>query len=151
MAGKKTTSADVFSDEEKAAMQESAAERKRERGRTGTPAEKAAAAAQEVLDKIAELGDADRVIAERVHEIVRAAAPELAPKTWYGMPAYYQDGKLICFFQPAAKFKARYSTLGFDANAALDDGHMWPTSWALTEITPEVEAQIAALVRRAIG
>ncbi len=151
MAGKKTTSADVFSDEEKAAMQESAAERKRERGRTGTPAEKAAAAAQEVLDKIAELGDADRVIAERVHEIVRAAAPELAPKTWYGMPAYYQDGKLICFFQAAAKFKARYSTLGFDANAALDDGLMWPTSWALTEITPEVEAQIAALVRRAIG
>lgn len=151
MAGKKTTSADVFSDEEKAAMQESAAERKRERGRTGTPAEKAAAAAQEVLDKIAELGDADRVIAERVHEIVRTAAPELAPKTWYGMPAYYQDGKLICFFQPAAKFKARYSTLGFDANAALDDGHMWPTSWALTEITPEVEAQIATLVRRAIG
>ena len=151
MAAKKTTSADVFSDDEKAAMKASADERKRERSRTGTAAEKAAAAAQDLLDKIAELDDADRAIAERVHEIVVAAAPALAPKTWYGMPAYYLDGKLICFFQPAAKFKARYSTIGFDANAQLDEGLMWPTSWAIVEVTSAVETQLIELVRRAIG
>jgi hypothetical protein len=104
-----------------------------------------------VLAKIAEMGDADRGMAERVHTLIREAAPDLVPRLWYGMPAYSKDGKVVCFFQPAGKFKVRYSTLGFNDTARLDDGQMWPISYALTEVTPAVEKRITALVRQAVS
>jgi uncharacterized protein YdhG (YjbR/CyaY superfamily) len=104
-----------------------------------------------LLAKIAEMPDADRVMAERIHAIVMAAAPSLSSRTWYGMPAYARDGKVICFFQAASKFKVRYATFGFQPDAKLDDGTMWPTSFALTELTPAGEARIAALVKKAVG
>ncbi|RJO78848.1 DUF1801 domain-containing protein [Nocardia panacis] len=136
-----------FTAEERAAMKEHAEELKKS-ARRGP--DKAADAA-DLLAKIAEMGDEDRAMAERVHAIITAAAPTLAPKLWYGMPAYAKDGKAVCFFQPAAKFKARYSTLGFNDTATLDDGPMWPTAYALTTLTPAIEAEIAALVKRAAG
>jgi uncharacterized protein YdhG (YjbR/CyaY superfamily) len=102
-------------------------------------------------DKIAEMPPGDRAMAERIHEIVKAAAPTLSPKTWYGMPAYAKNGNVICFFQSAAKFKARYATFGFNEDAQLDDGPMWPTSWALKDLTPEAEATITALVKKAVA
>ncbi|MFT4111117.1 iron chaperone [Propionicimonas sp.] len=139
-----------FSADERAAMKEYAAELKAEKQRKGA-ADKAALDAQDLLEKIAALADGDRETAQKVHAIVTSAAPDLAPKTWYGMPAYYRDGKAVVFFQPAGKFKARYSTLGFNDGAALDDGAMWPTSYALTTIGPAEEKQIAELVRRAAG
>lgn len=139
-----------FSAEERAAMKEYAAELQAEKKRKGS-ADKAALDAQDLLDKIAALADEDRAIAEKVHAIITAAAPELAPKTWYGMPAYYRDGQAVVFFQPAAKFKARYSTLGFNDGANLDEGDMWPTSYALTTIGPAEEKKIAELVKRAAG
>ena len=142
---------DTWTAEEKAAMKEHAAEQKVAKSRKGSKEEKAAAEAQGVLDKIAELPEADRELATRVHEIVTAAGPELAPKTWYGMPAYYKDGKVLCFFQAASKFKARYSTLGFDESAALDDGNMWPSSYALAKLTAAEEKAITALVKKALG
>lgn len=103
----------------------------------------------DVLIKIAEMPEPDRLMAERVHEIVRAAAPGLAPRTWYGMPAYARDGNVVCFFQGASKFKARYATLGFSDKARLDDGEMWPTAFALKELNTQTEARIAALVKQA--
>ena len=103
----------------------------------------------DVLEKIAELAEPDRAMAERLHAIIRASAPELTPRTWYGMPAYAKDGKVVCFFQPALKFKARYATLGFNDKANLDDGAMWPTAFALTELTAADEERIAALVKQA--
>lgn len=133
----------TFTKEEQAAMREAAKERKR--------AAKGADGEADVLAKIAEMDDADRVIAERVHAIVRDAAPHLVPRTWYGMPAYARDGKVVCHFQDAAKFKSRYATIGFSDRANLDDGAMWPTSYALTEMTDEVEARIRALVQQAVG
>ena len=139
-----------FTDEERAAIQERAREMKTA-ARRSTRAGKADEERQEVLAKIAEMPEPDRVMAERFHEIVEASAPALAPKTWYGMPAYYKDGKVICFFQPAAKFKARYATFGFNEDAQLDDGTMWPTSWALTTLTPADEATIRTLVKKAAG
>jgi uncharacterized protein YdhG (YjbR/CyaY superfamily) len=151
MAEKAQRGGDTWTAEEKAAMKEHAAEQKAAKSRTGTKEQKAEADAQAMLEKIAELTGDDRALAERVHEIITTAAPGLAPKTWYGMPAYYKDGKVLCFFQPASKFKARYATLGFDESAALDDGDMWPTSWALTTLTPAVEKRIVELVTRAIG
>ncbi|AYF98680.1 iron chaperone [Protaetiibacter intestinalis] len=151
MAEKTERGGDVWSAEEKAAMKEHAAEQKAARSRTGTKEQKAAADAQALLEKIAELPDADRAIAERVHELITSTAPQLAPKTWYGMPAYYRDGKVLCFFQAASKFKARYATLGFDESAALDDGDMWATSFALAKLTPAVERRIVGLVQQAIG
>ncbi|QEO10491.1 iron chaperone [Protaetiibacter larvae] len=151
MAEKTQRGGDTWTEDELAAMKEHAAEQKAARSRKGTKEEKAAAEAQGVLDKIAELSGDDKVLAEQVHAIVTAAAPELAPKTWYGMPAYYKDGKVLCFFQPGSKFKARYSTLGFDESAQLDDGRLWPTSFALTTIGPEEEATITTLVTRALG
>ena len=106
----------------------------------------------DVRAKIAEMPKADRVMAERFHEIVKANAPDLAPKTWYGMPAYAnRDGKVVCFFQAADKFKARYATIGFDQAANLDEGNLWPTTWALTRLTPSEEAKIAALVKKAVS
>ncbi|GAB1509067.1 iron chaperone [Actinophytocola sp. KF-1] len=140
---------DGFTAEERAAMKEHAADMKKA-ARRGSKVDKAEAAKQDLLDKIAEMNDEDRALAERVHEIVTATAPMLAPKLWYGMPAYALDGKNVVFFQPAAKFKARYATLGFEEAAKLDDGQMWPTAFALLEITPEVEARIVALVQQAV-
>ena len=102
------------------------------------------------LEKIAEMPEPDRRLAERIHAIVQANAPDLMPRTWYGMPSYTRDGKVVCFFQAAAKFDARYATFGFNDTAKLDDGDIWPTSFALKEITPAVEAQLAALVKRAV-
>lgn len=104
-----------------------------------------------VLAKIASMADGDRQMAERIHALVMKAAPELTPRTWYGMPAYAKDGKVICFFQDAAKFKSRYATIGFSDKAKLDDGSMWPISYALTKLTPAVEKQIRALVKRALS
>ncbi|MFW6692977.1 iron chaperone [Streptomyces sp. MAR4 CNX-425] len=139
-----------FSDEERAAMKEHAREQKKA-ARRGTRADKAAEALRDVLAKIAEMEDSDRVMAERVHAVVTATAPELAPRTWYGMPAYALDGKVLCFFQSAGKFNARYATLGFSDQAKLDEGTMWPAAFALTGVTDEVEARIAALVKQAVG
>ena len=129
------------------------AEKKRSKG--FTTEERAAQSKEEaerdVLAKIAEMPKADRVLAERVHQIVKATAPALSPKTWYGMPAYANDdGKVVCFFQSAAKFKSRYATFGFNEAANLDAGAMWPTSFALTELTPKEEAKIGALVKKAV-
>jgi uncharacterized protein YdhG (YjbR/CyaY superfamily) len=137
----------AFSAEERAAMQERAKEVKRtRRGRT-TPEEDA----QEHLARIEELDEPERTTAMRIHEIIATAAPELAPKPWYGMPAWSKDGRTLCFFQSAAKFRTRYATLGFSDVARLDDGDLWPNAYALTALTPEVEERIAALVRRAVG
>jgi uncharacterized protein YdhG (YjbR/CyaY superfamily) len=133
--------------EERAAMKERVREVKKEaaRGKGAKDGER------DLLDKIAEMPAHDRALAERVHAIVTASAPTLSPKTWYGMPAYAKGGKVICFFQSADKFKARYATFGFNEDAQLDDGVMWPTSWALKELTPDAEAAIAALVKKAVA
>ena len=136
--------ADGASAEEKAALREW--KREKRKGKT-SPQEDTA----EVLAKIAEMPPSDRRIAQGIHELVTRAAPGLAPRTWYGMPAYALDGKVICFFQNAGKFKARYGTLGFSDKAKLDEGEMWPTSFAVTELSPEVEARITELVKRAVG
>jgi uncharacterized protein YdhG (YjbR/CyaY superfamily) len=136
-----------FTDDEKAAMQERAREVKAARRGKPTGADGEA----DLLAKIAAMAEPDRLMAERVHSIVQAAAPGLASKTWYGMPAYAKDGKTICFFQDAAKFKARYATLGFQHDAMLDDGGMWPVAFALVELSPEIEARIAELVKKAAG
>jgi uncharacterized protein YdhG (YjbR/CyaY superfamily) len=149
---KKTTVADHekydgFTDDERAAMKERATELKA-RGRRGSTK---ADPESEVLAKIAEMAEPDRVLAERVHAVVRTSAADLTPKLWYGMPAYARDGKVVCFFQSAAKFKARYATLGFSDEANLDAGTMWPAAYALTEMTADAEASIAALVKRAVS
>jgi uncharacterized protein YdhG (YjbR/CyaY superfamily) len=142
-------SSKVFTAEERDAIQERAKEVKAE-ARRGARAGKADGES-DVLAKIAEMPKSDRVMAERFHAIVKANAPALAPKTWYGMPAYARDGKIVCFFQAADKFKARYATFGFDEAAKLDEGNMWPTSWALTKLTAADEAKIAALVKKAVS
>ncbi len=134
----------MLTPEERAAMKELALERKAERA--GKVDGESA-----VLAKIAEMPEPDRTMAERLHAIIKASAPALAPRLWYGMPAYAKDGKVICFFTPASKFKERYATFGFNAAANLDEGTMWPTSFALTELTPDNEARIAALVKRAVS
>jgi uncharacterized protein YdhG (YjbR/CyaY superfamily) len=137
---------EVLTDEERAILKETIQERKAE----ASAKKDRAAGESDVLAKIAEMPKADRVMAERIHAVVKANAPGLSPKTWYGMPAYAnEDGKVVCFFQSAAKFKARYSTFGFQPDAHLDEGKMWPTSWALTELTPADEERIAALVKNA--
>ncbi|WP_255949213.1 iron chaperone [Streptomyces odontomachi] len=138
-----------FTAEERAAMKNRAQELKTGTRRSSR-ADKAAEAARDVLAKIAEMQDSDRIMAERVHAVITANAPVLAPKLWYGMPAYALDGKVVCFFQSAEKFKARYATLGFSDQARLDEGTMWAAGFALTEVTAEVEAQIAALVKQAV-
>jgi uncharacterized protein YdhG (YjbR/CyaY superfamily) len=138
---KRTAAADSFTAEEKAAMKERAKELKRNAS--------AAEDEQAVLDKIASMPDDDRTMAERIHALVKATAPDLTAKLWYGMPAYYKDGKSICFFQDANKFKARYATFGFNEAAKLDDGNMWPTSYALTKLTAADEKRIAELVKQA--
>jgi len=134
---------DGFSKEEKAAMRAAAAERRRK----FTPEQHAA----ELLEVIESMDEGDRALARRVHELVTAAAPELAPKTWYGMPAYHKNGKNICFFQAAGKFKVRYCTFGFDVAANLDDGPMWSTGFAVLEVTKDVEKRITEMVKRAVS
>jgi uncharacterized protein YdhG (YjbR/CyaY superfamily) len=137
-----------FTDEERAAMKERAKELKAEARASKNRAD----GESDVLAKIAEMPEADRAMAERIHAIIKASAPALSPKTWYGMPAYAnQDGKIVCFFQSADKFKARYATFGFDDVANLDEGAMWPTSFALKELTAEGEARIAELVKKAVS
>ena len=138
-----------FTDEERAAMKERAKEMKAAagRGRRGAKAD----GESDVLAKIAELPDPDRALGERLHAIVKANAPDLEPRLWYGQPAYAKDGNVVCFFQPASKFKARYATLGFNDRANLDDGAMWPTAFALTKLTATDEKRIAALVKKAVS
>ena len=137
------TASKGFTAEERAAMKERARELK--------AAKNTEEAEREVLAKIAEMPKPDRAMAERLHALVKASAPDLSPRTWYGMPAYARDGKVVCFFRPAHKFKDRYSTFGFNDTANLDDGAMWPTAFALTELTAADESRIAALVKKAVS
>jgi len=150
-SGKRTTgtASKGFTDEERAAMRERAQELKAA-ARRGPRADKADGESA-VLAKIAEMPKPDRAMAERLHAIVKAAAPVLSPRTWYGMPAYAKDGKVVCYFTPASKFKERYATFGFNAAANLDEGNMWPTSFALKELTAAEEERSAALVKRAVS
>ncbi len=134
---------EVFSSEEQAAMKELVAERRHQSSGKSD-------GESDVLAKIAEMPAHDRAIAERIHALIKATAPELLPRTWYGMPAYAKGSDVVCFFQAAAKFKARYSTLGFSDKANLDDGDMWPSSYALKELTTGSEARIAELLKRAV-
>ncbi|WP_246201796.1 iron chaperone [Streptomyces alboniger] len=154
MSARSATSTDTtserFTDEERGAMKERAKELKAS-ARRGSRADKAAEDEAAVLAKIAEMRDSDRVMAERIHAVVKASAPDLTPKLWYGMPSYAKDGKVLCFFQSAEKFNARYATFGFSDKAELDEGAMWPASYALKELTAAAEAQIGELVKRAAG
>ncbi len=136
-----------FSDQERAAMKERARELKAE----ARANRDRAAGERAVLEKIAEMPEPDRTMAERIHAIVNDSAPALSPKTWYGMPAYAKEGKVVCYFTPASKFKERYATFGFNAEANLDEGNMWPTSFALKKLTAADEARIAALVKKAVS
>ena len=136
-----------FTDEERAAMRERAKELKAEERANKNKAE----GESDVLAKIAEMSEPDRTMAKRLHEIIKASAPVLAPKLWYGMPAYTKDGKVVCFFQSAQKFNTRYATLGFSDAANLDEGALWPTAFALTELTAAEEARIGALVKKAVS
>jgi uncharacterized protein YdhG (YjbR/CyaY superfamily) len=144
----KRSPATVWSDEERAAMREGARERKTTAKLT--PEEQRAEGELEVREKLAGMPDADRVLGERIHELVLAAAPMLAPKTYYGMPAYAKNDKVIAFFKPASKFKVRYATFEFQPDAHLDDGELWPVSFAVTKLTPAVESRITALVKQAV-
>jgi uncharacterized protein YdhG (YjbR/CyaY superfamily) len=146
-AAVKDKSSTGFTDEERAAMRERARELKAAgRSRAGK-----ADGESDVLTKIAEMPKADRAMAERLHAIVKASAPALSPRTWYGMPAYAKDGKVVCFFQSAQKFKTRYATVGFSDKANLDEGAMWPVSFALKELTAAEEARIGALLKKAVS
>jgi len=136
-----------FTDEERAAMKERAKELKAEERASRNRAE----GESDLLAKIAELPGPDRAMAKRLHAVVTASAPDLWPKTWYGMPAYARDGKVVCYFTPASKFKERYATFGFNATANLDEGNMWPTSFALKKLTAADEKRIAALVKQAVS
>jgi uncharacterized protein YdhG (YjbR/CyaY superfamily) len=138
-----------FTDEERGAMKERAQELKAATRRGQRAAE--ADAESDVLAKISEMPESDRAMAERLHAVIKASAPTLASKLWYGMPAYAKDGKVVCFFQSAQKFKTRYATLGFNDTANLDEGTMWPTAFALTKLTADDEARIGALVKRAVS
>jgi uncharacterized protein YdhG (YjbR/CyaY superfamily) len=152
-AKRATASDDKFqglTDEERAAMKARTRELKTE-ARRGSRAGKAADGEGDVLAKIAEMPESDRVMAERIHAVIKASAPALSPKTWYGMPAYAKDGKVVCFFQAANKFKSRYATFGFNDVANLDEGAMWPVAFALTELTAADEARIGALVKQAVS
>jgi hypothetical protein len=152
-SSKRTTATDTtpegWTDEERAAMKERNKELKAAK-RRGSGAAKADGES-DVLAKIAEMPEPDRAMAERIHAVVKASAPELSPRTWYGMPGYAKGGKVLCFFTPASKFKERFATFGFNAEAKLDEGNMWPTSWALTELTAAEEARIAELVKKAVS
>jgi uncharacterized protein YdhG (YjbR/CyaY superfamily) len=144
---KRTAADGQWTDEEVAAMKERSRELRVAKGRGKAKPDGEA----DLLAKVADMPESDRVMAERIHAIVKANAPELEPKTWYGMPAWAKDGKVVCFFKAADKFKSRYATFGFEEDARLDDGSMWPTSWALTELTPADEATLADLVERSVS
>ncbi|MBJ6637028.1 DUF1801 domain-containing protein [Streptomyces sp. DHE7-1] len=150
MSSTESSTHEGFTAEERAAMKDHALELKTA-ARRGSRADKAAEAKRDVLAKIAEMQESDRIMAERIHAVITASAPALAPKLWYGMPAYALDGKVVCFFQSAEKFKARYATLGFSDQAKLDEGTMWAAGFALTEVTAEVEARIRVLVKQAVS
>ena len=141
-SAKRNAASKGFSAEERAAMKERAQELKAEAAK--------ADGEQALLAKVAEMKGTDRAMAKRLHAIITAAAPALSPKTWYGMPAYAKDDKIVCFFKSAEKFKSRYATLGFEEAANLDDGAMWPTSWALKELTAAEEKKIITLVKKAV-
>ena len=143
---KRSVPDDTFSADERAAMKAAAKE-----SRARTKGAKAEDDLRAALDAIAAMDGADRALCSRLHEVITTAAPELAPRTWYGMPAYAKDGKVLCFVQNAGKFKARYTTLGFQDTASLDDGPMWATAYAVTTLTTDVEERVADLVRRAVG
>jgi uncharacterized protein YdhG (YjbR/CyaY superfamily) len=145
--GTQTSASEGWTDEERAAMKERARELKAaaRRGKDAADGE------SEVLAKLAEMPETDRAMGERLHAIIKASAPVLSPRTWYGMPAYAKDGKVVCFFTPASKFKTRYATLGFEQAANLDDGAMWPTAFALTKLTAAEEKKIGALVKKAVS
>jgi uncharacterized protein YdhG (YjbR/CyaY superfamily) len=138
-----------FSDEERVAMKERAQELKE--AAAGSPRAKSPDGENDLLAKIAEMPERDRAMAERLHAIVKASAPALSPKTWYGMPAYAKDGHVVCFFQSSHKFKTRYATLGFSDKANLDEGTVWPVAFALQELTAAAEARIVALLKKALG
>jgi uncharacterized protein YdhG (YjbR/CyaY superfamily) len=140
-----------FSAEERAAMRQRAAELKAQERKGRSAAERAEIDRQDLVDAIAQMEDSDRAIAQQIDDIVTSVAPRLASKTWYGFPAYTSGGKVVLFFKPAAKFKDRYATLGFEATAQLDDGRMWPTSYAILKLTKADEKRIAELVKRAAG
>jgi uncharacterized protein YdhG (YjbR/CyaY superfamily) len=142
-------SENVFTDEERAAVQATARERKSQARLS--PQEEREAGEEEVRAKIADMPTPDREMGERIHALVTATAPVLVPRTYYGMPAYAKDGKVICFFKPKSKFKVRYATFEFQPDASLDDGEMWPVSFAVTKLTSGVEARIAELVKKAVG
>jgi len=148
-SGARTKSDNVFTEEERAAVQATARERKSQ-GRL-SPQEEREAGEQEVRAKVAEMPTPDREMGERIHALVTRTAPALVPRTYYGMPAYAKDGKVICFFKPASKFKVRYATFEFQPDARLDDGEMWPVSFAVTKLTAAVEARIVELVKKAAG
>ncbi len=147
MSQTKSKSAQTFTDDERAAMKERAKELKAEERANKNRAE----GESDVLAKIAEMPEPERDMAERLHELITASAPVLVPKTWYGMPAYAKDGKIVCFFQSAQKFNTRYATLGFSDEARIDKGGMWPTAYALTQLTPAEEETIRALVKQAVS
>ncbi len=144
---KSAKSTTIFTDEERAAMKERAKEQKAEARRGADKADGESA----VLAKIAEMQEPDRAMAEQLHALIKASGPGLSPRLWYGMPAYAKDGKVVCFFQSAQKFKTRYATLGFSDEANLDEGAMWPTAFALTKLTAADEARIGALVKKAVS
>lgn len=139
----------TWTDEERDAMKERAKELKAE-SRRGAKTKKLDGE-QDLLAKIADMPESDRVMAERIHAVIRAGVPDLESKTWYGMPAYAKNGKIVCFFQSAAKFRARYATFGFSEEAQLDDGDMWPTSFGVAKLTPAVEKKLIELVKKAVG
>ena len=143
MAETKSATKKGFTTEERAAMRERARELKAAKGK--------ADGERDVLAKIAEMPESDRTMAEQLHALVKASAPDLSPRTWYGMPAYAQDGQVVCFFQSAEKFKSRYATIGFSDTANLDQGNMWPTSFALKKLTAAEEKKIGALVKKAVS
>ena len=147
MSQTKSKSAQTFTDDERAAMKERAKELKAEERANKNRAE----GESDVLAKIAEMPQPERTMAARLHELIKASAPVLVPKTWYGMPAYAKDGKIVCFFQSAQKFNTRYATLGFSDEARIDKGGMWPTAYALTQLTPAEEETIRALVKQAVS
>ena len=145
----RNTATTRFTDEERAAMKERAKEMKTTARRS--PRDKAAEGERDVLAKISEMEKPDREMAEKIHAIIKANAPDLMPRTWYGMPAYARDGSVLCFFRPAPKFSERYATFGFNDNAKLDDGTMWPVAYALKKLTKADEARITALIKQAVS
>ena len=149
---KKTKKSSGFTEEEKAAMKERAKELKKETRRSAKKEKQREEGESDIMEKLAEMSETDRTMATRLHELLMETAPELMPRTWYGMPAYAnEDGKVVCFFQAGEKFKTRYSSFGFSDSANLDEGDMWPVSYALKKLTPAVEARVVDLVKEALS